>query len=151
MFHKSLKYSYNDKYIAFNDYSISGQIWNLAPVNKKIGERIRKFRQFADLSQEFVAEEIGMSGGNFGKIERSEIDVNTETLEKLAKLFKIPIAYFFDERAISGINEKNSNYGYASQSDLDNLTELVKKLAVEVQKIHEKLPAKKASKKKTAR
>jgi transcriptional regulator with XRE-family HTH domain len=116
-------------------------------VNKKIGERIRKFRQLADLSQEFVAEEIGMSGGNFGKIERSEIDVNTETLEKLARLFKIPVAYFFDERALAGINEKNSNYGYASQSDLDNLTDMVKKLAVEVQRLHDKLPAKKPNKK----
>ena len=116
-------------------------------MNKKIGDRIRKFRQLADLSQEFVAEEIGMSGGNFGKIERSEIDVNTETLEKLARLFKIPTYYFFDDRALGGINEKNSNYGYASQSDLDNLTEMVRKLAVEVQKIHEKLPAKKPKKK----
>lgn len=116
-------------------------------VNKKIGDRIRKFRQLADLSQEFVAEEIGMSGGNFGKIERSEIDVNTETLEKLAKLFKIPTSYFFDDRSFTGINEKNPNYGYASQTDLDNLTELVKKLAVEVQKLHDKIPSKKSAKK----
>jgi transcriptional regulator with XRE-family HTH domain len=120
-------------------------------VNKKIGERIRKFRQLADLSQEFVAEEIGMTGGNFGKIERSEIDVNTETLEKLAKLFKIPVTNFFDDRNTPSINEKNPNYGYASQSELDNLTELVKKLAIEVQKIHDKLPSKKAKKKKAVK
>ena len=109
-------------------------------MNKKIGERIRKYRQLANLSQEIVAEEIGMSGGNFGKIERGEIDVNTEYLEKLAKLFKIPTSYFFDERPLSGISEKSPNYGYASQADLDNLTEMVKKLAVEIQKIHDKLP-----------
>jgi transcriptional regulator with XRE-family HTH domain len=118
-------------------------------VNKKIGERIRKFRQLADLSQEFVAEEIGMSGGNFGKIERGEIDVNTEYLEKLAKLFQIPTSYFFDDRPITALSEKTPNYGYASQADLDNLTELVKKLAVEVQKLHEKIPAKPKRKSKT--
>ena len=92
-----------------------------------------------------------MSGGNFGKIERGEIDVNTEYLEKLAKLFKVPITNFFEDRPVLSINEKNPNYGYASQSDLDTLTEMVKKLAVEIQKIHEKLPAKKASKKKSAK
>jgi transcriptional regulator with XRE-family HTH domain len=101
----------------------------------------------AGLNQEVAGEEIGMSGGNYGKIERGEIDVNTEYLEKLAKLFKVPVTNFFDDRHILSTNEKNPNYGYASQADLDNLTELVKKLAVEVQKIHEKLPAKKQTKK----
>lgn len=144
----SQKRSLYDKYIAFIDYLYCAWVWNLEPMNKKIGERIRKFRQIANLSQEIVAEEIGMSGGNFGKIERGEIDINTDYLEKLAKLFKIPITYFFDDRSILSINEKDPNYGYASQSDFDNLTELVKKLAIEVEKIHEKLPAKKESKKK---
>jgi transcriptional regulator with XRE-family HTH domain len=117
-------------------------------VNKKIGERIRKYRQLAGLNQDVAAEEIGMSGGNFGKIERGEIDINTEYLQKLAKLFKVTVSDFFEDRPIVSINEKNQNYGYASQADLDALTELVKKLAVEIEKIHEKLPAKKASKKK---
>ncbi len=116
-------------------------------MNKKIGDRIRKYRQLADLSQEFVAESIGMSGGNFGKIERGEIDVNTDYLEKLAKLFKVQVASFFDDRPITSLSEKNQNYGYASQTDMDALTEMVKKLAIEVEKIHEKLPVKKAMKK----
>ena len=146
---KILKRSLYDKYIAFNDYSVTAQFKNLGLVkNKKIGERIRKFRQVLDLNQEFVAEHIGMSGGNYGKIERGEIDVNTEYLEKLAKLFKIPISGFFDERPILSISEKNQNYGYASQSDVDALTEMVKNLALEIEKLHEKLPAKKVPKKK---
>jgi transcriptional regulator with XRE-family HTH domain len=118
----------------------------LRGVNKKIGDRIRKYRQLANLSQEIAAEEIGMSGGNFGKIERGEIDINTEYLEKLAKLFKVPVTNFFDDRQILSLNEKNLQYGFASQTDLDNLTDLVKKLAVEIEKIHEKLPAKRVKK-----
>jgi len=121
------------------------EIWG---VNKKIGDRIRKYRQLAGLNQEIAGEEIGMSGGNFGKIERGEIDVNTEYLERLAKLFKVPVTYFFDDRHINALsNEKLPNYGYASQTDLDTLTDLVKKLAIEIEKIHEKLPAKKAPRK----
>lgn len=131
---------------------VTAPFWNLGLVkNKKIGERIRKFRQIADLNQEFVAEQIGMTGGNFGKIERGEIDVNTEHLEKLAKLFKIPITNFFDDRPILALNEKNQNYGYASQADMDALTEVVKKLAIEIEKLNEKLTVKKTPKKKTAK
>jgi transcriptional regulator with XRE-family HTH domain len=120
------------------------EIW---AVNKKIGDRIRKFRQLAGLNQEVVAEEIGMSGGNFGKIERGEIDINTDYLLKLAKLFKVTVSDFFDDRPIHSLSEKDQNYGYASQADMDALTELVKKLAIEIEKIHEKLPAKKVVKK----
>ena len=116
-------------------------------MNKNVGDRIRKYRQLAGFNQEIAGEEIGMSGGNFGKIERGEIDINTDYLQKLAKLFKVTVGDFFDERPIQSLNEKNSQYGYASQSDVDNLTELVKKLAVEVEKIHAKLPVKKAAKK----
>jgi transcriptional regulator with XRE-family HTH domain len=106
-------------------------------VNKKVGDRIRKFRQLAGLNQESVAEEIGMSGGNFGKIERGEIDINTDSLQKLAKLFKVTISDFFDERAILAINEKSPDYGYASQTDLESLTEVVKKLAGQVERLIE--------------
>ena len=107
-------------------------------MNKKIADRIRKFRQLAGLNQESVADEIGMSGGNFGKIERGEIDINTEHLQKLAMLFKVTVSDFFDERPIHSISEKNQNYGYASQTDMDALTEMVKKLTIEVEKINEK-------------
>jgi transcriptional regulator with XRE-family HTH domain len=112
-------------------------------VNKKVGDRIRKFRQLADLNQESVAEAIGMSGGNFGKIERGEIDINTESLQKLAKLFKVTVSEFFDEKPIHALTEKNINYGYASQTDLENLTEMVKQLAGQMEKLTELVSKKK--------
>lgn len=116
-------------------------------MNKKIGDRIRKFRQLAGFNQESVADEIGMSGGNFGKIERGEIDINTEHLQKLAKLFKVAVSDFFDDRPILATNEKDPNYGYASQADMNALTEMVKNLAIEIEKINEKLSDKKALRK----
>lgn len=107
---------------------------------KKVGERIRKFRQLAGLNQEYVAEEIGMSGGNFGKIERGEIDINTEHLFKLAKLFKIPVAQFFEESPISIVSEKAESYGYATKDDLLKLSKTVSKLAAELEKLNQNLP-----------
>ena len=90
-----------------------------------------------------------MSGGNFGKIERGEIDINTEYLYKLSGLFKVPVADFFDEKPVSAFSEKGMPYGYASKADLESLAEMVKKLAYEVEKLRENLPQKKAVKKTT--
>lgn len=115
-------------------------------MNKKVGDRIRKYRQLAGLNQEYVAEEIGMSGGNFGKIERGEIDVNTEHLFKLSKLFKIPVGEFFEDKPISLVSDKKSPYGFANQADLENLTEIVKKLALQVERLSDALPQKKVMK-----
>ena len=120
-------------------------------VNKKVGDRIRKYRQLAGLNQEYVAEEIGMSGGNFGKIERGEIDINTEHLYKLSKLLKIPVSEFFEEKPISLASEKNSSYGFANQADLENLTEIVKKLALQVERLSDAIPQKKVTKKAKAK
>lgn len=117
-------------------------------MSKKVGDRIRKYRQLAGYNQEYVAEEIGMSGGNFGKIERGEIDVNTEYLYRLAKLFKVPVSEFFEEKPISIVSEKNVPYGYATKADLDSLAEMVKKLSLEIEKLRESIPAAKSTGKK---
>jgi transcriptional regulator with XRE-family HTH domain len=66
-------------------------------VDKVIGERIRKQRAFTGLSQENVAEELGMSTGNYGKLERGEITISVNHLYAIAKVFKIhPADFFFD-------------------------------------------------------
>jgi transcriptional regulator with XRE-family HTH domain len=66
-------------------------------VDKVIGERIRKQRAFTGLSQENVAEELGMSTGNYGKLERGEITISVNHLYAIAKVFKIhPADVFFD-------------------------------------------------------
>ena len=115
----------------------------ICAVSKKVGDRIRKYRELADLSQENVAEEIGMSGGNYGKIERGEIDINTEYLHKLAKILKVHVSNFFDDKPILAFNEKNNPYGFVGQTEFDNLVEAVSKLANEVTKIKELLQSKK--------
>jgi transcriptional regulator with XRE-family HTH domain len=66
-------------------------------VDKIIGERIRKQRAFTGLSQENVAEELGMSTGNYGKLERGEITISVNHLFAIAKVFKIhPADFFYD-------------------------------------------------------
>jgi transcriptional regulator with XRE-family HTH domain len=53
-------------------------------VDKLVGERIRKYRVISGLSQENMAEEIGMSTGNYGKIERGEISISITHLSLIS-------------------------------------------------------------------
>ena len=76
-------------------------------VNKKVGDTIRKYRQLAGLKQEDAAEEIGMSGGNLGKIERGEIDINELKISH-DSLLK---SYTDNSNALENINLiKKNNY-----------------------------------------
>lgn len=112
-------------------------------VNKKIGEKIRQFRLLRGLSQENVAEEIGMSHGNFGKIERGEIEVNATKLIEIARVLKVYPADFFEEKPKPVVKEAKTEYGYASKEDLMALAQLVQNLIREFERLREEQPKKK--------
>ncbi len=111
-------------------------------MSKTIGEKIRQLRVLKGLSQDNLADEIPMSPGNFGKIERGEIDVNSAHLIKIAKILKVSPSEFFEDKP-SIAKENSKDYGYATKSDLDELTHLVKGLAKEVTKLREEIAPKK--------
>jgi transcriptional regulator with XRE-family HTH domain len=110
-------------------------------VNRKIGDRIKDYRLMLRLSQDNVAEEIGMSAGNYGKIERGEIDISSSHLVKLARILKVQVGDFFEDRAIT--KEKPHSYGYATKEEVHQLSDTVLQLASEIEKLRESLPEKK--------
>lgn len=63
-------------------------------VSNKIGKKIRQLRVISGLSQDNIADEIGMSHGNYGKIERGEIDIDSSRLITLAKVLKVSVGDF---------------------------------------------------------
>lgn len=113
-----------------------------------VGEKIRQLRVINNLSQENVAEEIGMSYGNYGKIERGEIDVNSTHLLAIAKVLKVNVSAFFDTKIGVNISEPKSNYGYATKDELYDLAAAIIKLTKAVEHIEEYLPKKKVAVKK---
>ena len=54
-----------------------------------IGEKITFFRKKKGVSQEVMAELLGMSTAGYGKIERDETDVNYSRLELIAAKLKV--------------------------------------------------------------
>ena len=61
------------------------------PINVKIGERIRYYRQKAGLTQEAVAEQIGLTQKHISRIEGGYHNSLFITIMEIAKAINIPI------------------------------------------------------------
>ena len=117
-------------------------------VSNIVGEKIRQLRVVSGLSQENVAEEIGMSYGNYGKIERGEIDVSSTHLIAIAKVLKVNVSAIFETKLGINSSESKLNYGYATKDELLDLATAIIKLTKTVEHIEEQLPKKKVTVKK---
>lgn len=62
-----------------------------------IAEKVTKLREQSGLTQEEVANKLGISRQLWILVEKGKRDLSTEELEKLATLFGIDVADFFDE------------------------------------------------------
>lgn len=65
-------------------------------------ENIRNLRRLKDMSQEAIAYELGIDYSTYGKIERGEIALTIERMEKLARIFGLRLEelyYWGDEKA----------------------------------------------------
>ena len=57
----------------------------------KINEKIRQLREQYQLSQENMADKLGMSVTGYGKIERGEVRSNLSRLEQISEVFDMDI------------------------------------------------------------
>lgn len=64
--------------------------------SKEIGRRIRSFRQDAGLSQEALAELVGVSFQQVQKYESGHTTLNILKLQQIADALKVQVSDFFD-------------------------------------------------------
>jgi transcriptional regulator with XRE-family HTH domain len=64
---------------------------------KQIAECLKQTREYLGLSQQIVAEYIGIPRASISAIESGKRKVDTLELEKFSKLYKFPISYFLGE------------------------------------------------------
>ena len=57
----------------------------------EIGTKIRQIRELKGLSQENMANELGLSVTGYGKIERNELSLNYERLLQISEILKVKI------------------------------------------------------------
>ncbi len=57
----------------------------------KVCDKIKHLRQAQGLSQEEIAEKLGMTANGYGGIERGEVDIKLSRLEQLSELFGVEL------------------------------------------------------------
>lgn len=81
----------------------------------KIGDKIKLLREIKNISAKQLADELNMSIGGYMKIERNDVDINTEKIEKISTILGITPSELLnlDERHIFNFsNNEIKNGGY---------------------------------------
>ncbi len=60
-------------------------------------KRVRELRQERGWSQDDLADEAGLHRTYIGTVERAEQSITLDSVEKIAKAFKVPIKEFFED------------------------------------------------------
>ena len=108
-------------------------------MNKEIGERIRILRVSKSLSQENIANELGLSVGAYSNIERGKTEISVLRLYRIAKIFKTSVTQLLDINTPTKIdiaNDAPAEYN-SIRKQLNNLSEKVDEfqLLIENQRI----------------
>ncbi len=64
---------------------------------ESLGSRLKEAREYLGLSQEFVAEQLGVPRASVSAIETGRRKVSSLELRDLARLYKRPLSYFLGE------------------------------------------------------
>jgi len=62
----------------------------------RVGKRLRKIRRNLDITQEQLAEAVGVTAESISNIERGKTAPSFETMEKIAEVLKVPVRDLFD-------------------------------------------------------
>jgi transcriptional regulator with XRE-family HTH domain len=67
----------------------------MSKLQTRFGRRLRQIRRYKDLTQEQLAEAVGISVKFLSNIERGINAPSFETLEKLSKILRVPVEELF--------------------------------------------------------
>lgn len=93
----SILYSYSMVDLCFtNSYILSSKGVPVMTIQKIVGNNLKYYRFQSGLSQEKFYEKFGLSYKYLASVERGEVNITIEFLDKLAKLLKIDIREFLN-------------------------------------------------------
>ncbi|KIQ55303.1 helix-turn-helix domain-containing protein [Meiothermus taiwanensis] len=95
-----------------------------------LGNRMRKAREQAGFSQEAAAARLGLRGPTLSQYETGKRGVDALTLERLARLYGVPLSFFFEEQETSAweqaLREKGAQLSDEGKAGIGRLVQLVK-------------------------
>lgn len=107
-----------------------------------LAARLKEAREFANLSQGFVAEQTGLSRSAISEIERGQRKVESLELKRLAALYRMPIDYFLrtddDELAGAVLDQTTKALARATQEMTEDNRREVLRFALFLQNFERK-------------
>jgi transcriptional regulator with XRE-family HTH domain len=88
------------------------------PIDVHVGQRIRQRRTLLGMSQERLAEAIGLTFQQVQKYERGANRVGSSRLFDLARVLDVPISYFFEEMEAGVASKSPSRLMGVSESKM---------------------------------
>lgn len=102
----------------------------MTKTNQLLGKRIRVLRKQRNLSQEQLAEKVGMSSKYLGEIERGQVNFTVDIAERISEALDIELTELFDFQheldRKSLLKKVNSLIHNASDDELQLIFRLVK-------------------------
>ncbi|NWF93352.1 MAG: helix-turn-helix transcriptional regulator [Syntrophaceae bacterium] len=86
--------------------------------SREIGERIKKRRIELPISQEELAEILGVTYQQVQRYENGRNRLNVENIQVVADALSVPVSYFFESHKTSAISEKPTPYLSAEENKL---------------------------------
>ena len=86
----------------------------------EIGTKIKKIRELRNYTQEYMAEKLNMTQAGYSKIERDEVDVNYDKIEKISEILGItPSALIsFDEKYVfHNYSQTTNSFGINTENN----------------------------------
>jgi transcriptional regulator with XRE-family HTH domain len=78
------------------------------PIDIYVGSRVRLRRKFLSLSQEDLADVIGLTFQQVQKYERGTNRISASKLYEISRALKVPVAYFYN-----GYDKRESGQGFS--------------------------------------
>jgi len=81
-----------------------------------------------------MAGELGITTSAYSKIERGITDPSIGRMAQIAKILEVEVTYFFQEQNATAarIEDPNKTYGFATKSDIEELTNIINKIKQEI-------------------
>ena len=74
-----------------------------------VGTKIKKHREERGITQEYIANEMGITQSTYGRLEKSDKKLSVDRLTEIAKILDISISVLFGEKANNIIHENNGD------------------------------------------
>jgi transcriptional regulator with XRE-family HTH domain len=96
------------------------------------GEKIRMVRILRNLSQEVIADHLGVEQNTYSKYETNQIRISPEHIKKLAKFFGVSEEDLKSQNPIVMNFNHSDNGGYHNNSTFNQNIDLVKQLSTQL-------------------